>query len=348
MKNIGYFTLIFTFLLFNIFSFAGPKDSLITPVDEFINVDSFEEFTNDSSLAVLPLAPSFKSPNQTKEMSGGFLWTLSILVFTILAGFLVRFKHTRYLRSLFLVSSLIILGFYSGGCPCPISTLQNTAFFIMGNPVNWHTLLLFSGLIPITYLFGRVFCGWICQLGALQEFIFGSSHFKFFQSYRSQQIMRKIRMVAFAALLIQVVITQTNLFKKIDPFAVIYNFYSSSMAGWILAGILLLSSVFIYRPFCKTICPIGLILGWISKIPGASVLGSTENCISCALCSNNCKIRAITHDDKTSILQNEECIRCGECINGCKRNAMSFFLKGKNHPSESTSIPWIKHSKVIS
>jgi len=346
VKSIALTILLLTSLLFSNFVFAGKTDTLPTPADEFLSVDSFQEFKDSAITALTPASSS--SPDIHKEAREGFHWTLLVLSFTILAGFLVRFNYTRYLRSLFLVSSLVILGFYRGACPCPISSLQNTAFFIMGNSVKWQSIILFLGLIPITYFFGRVFCGWICQLGALQEFIFASSRFKFLQSYGAQKSMRSIRAVALGALLIQLSITQTNLFKKIDPFAVIYNFYSPYIIGWVLAAVLLISSVFIYRPFCKTICPIGLILGWISKIPGASILGSESNCISCANCSNNCKIRAITHDNNTSVLQNEECIRCGECITGCKRHAMSFFLNGKKHVSECTSMPSIKQSNVIS
>lgn len=340
------FIITFCLLLLCNRSFAGTPDSSIVPADEFMSVDSLQEFKTDATAAGHTMVSLPGSTEQQKETHEGFYWTAVILLFTILAGFLVRVKRGNSLRSLFLVSSIVILGFYQGACPCPISSLQHTAFFILGNPVKWNSLVLFLGLLPLAYLFGRVFCGWICPLGALQEFVFTSSGFKLLQGYKAQQIMRKIRIIAFVALIIQVSITQTNLFKKIDPFAAIYNFYSPSVTGWILAGLLVISSVFIYRPFCKTICPVGLLLGWISKIPGASLLGTTGNCISCANCSNNCKIRAITHDNETSIVQNEECIRCGACITGCKRNAMSFFLNNKKHRSESASIPFSKKRKA--
>lgn len=142
-------------------------------------------------------------------------------------------------------------------------------------------------------------------------------------------------MLALVALIVQIVITKTNLYKKIDPFATIFNFHSISITGYVIAGILVVSSIFIYRPFCKTLCPIGLILGWIGKIPGASVLGTKSNCITCVSCNNNCKIRAITHDSKISILENQECIRCGDCMDGCKKNSIAFYIKGKNHAGKT-------------
>ena len=307
-------------------AFAGWQDSTLNPLEEF------EEFTVDTVVTTLS-SSSHVSPTSSKE-SGGIYWTLTLLFFTILAGVFVRYKYTRQFRSVFLVFSVAILGFYAGACPCAIQSLQNNILLVSGKTVNWHSLIYFAGLIPVTYLFGRVFCGWICQLGALQEFIFQTSRFKLLQNKRSQQIMRKIRIAVVLLLVIQLLITGTNLYKHIDPFRVIYNFYSSYPVGWWLVAVLVISSFLIYRPFCKTICPVGLLLGLISKIPGASVLGVKESCITCKRCNNQCSIRAITHENKVSILDNQECIRCGECLNGCVKDALSFSRNSQKHPSK--------------
>jgi polyferredoxin len=204
-----------------------------------------------------------------------------------------------------------------------------------GVDVKWQSVLLFAGLIPLTYLFGRVYCGWICHLGALQEFIFRNSSFRLFQTEAAQKIMRVIRIVALFALLTQLLITGTNLYKRIDPFTTIYNFHSASVIGWILATIVILTSFFVYRPFCKTICPVGLMLGWISKIPGASVLAVRHNCISCVKCSKGCNIKAITHDARISVLDNQECIRCGECLHQCVKDSLFFSTTSRSHPSKT-------------
>ena len=346
MKYPLFFVFLIAFISFNPNSFGGVNDSAGKQLDEFLSVDSFKEFNNDSTLKTGQVTTSTTMHRGNSENAGNFYWTLGILLFTVIAGILSRIKGAAGYRALFLLISLAILGFYRGSCPCSISSLQSTAFAIMGLGIKWGSMLLFTGLLVTSYFFGRVFCGWICQLGALQEFIFASSHFRFLQGYRAQQIMRRIRMIVLAALIIQMLISQTNLYKSIDPFIAIFNFYSSSVVAWILAFILILSSVFIYRPFCKTVCPVGLMLGWVSKIPGASVLSTNENCISCSNCSNKCRIRATTYEGGISTLQNQECIRCGECSIACKRNGISFYRAGNKHPSESASKR-VFHSKDI-
>lgn len=302
----------------------------------------FEEYQTDSVFATDSVSISALQHSKTgKSEVNGIAWTLSVVAFTILAGIFVQFKRTRQFRSLFLVLSVVILGFYRGGCPCSIQSLQNGILWLSGHSGKWPSLLLFAGLLPVTYLFGRVYCGWICQLGAFQEFIFKTSSFKLFQSQQSQKIMRIIRTIVLLVLIAQLIITKTNLYKSIDPFATVYSFYSSHWISWILVAIIIISSFIIYRPFCKTLCPVGLILGWISKIPGASVLGIKQNCISCVKGSRECSINAITHDNKISVLENEECIRCGECLKECPKGALAFFRRTRKHPDKFECKPSI-------
>lgn len=325
--------LIVCLLLFTALRFSFAQDSAANSFSEF------EEFKTDSVITDLSSSSAIHDLHDNKTKPDEIIWISSVLLFTVLAGIFVRFKRTRQLRSLFLVLSIIVLGFYRGACPCSVQSFQHGILLLSGIAVKWKSILLFAGLIPITYLFGRVYCGWICHLGALQEFIFKTSSFKFFQNERAQKIMRMIRTAALLLLIAQLLITGTNLYKQIDPFATIYNFYSPYLVSWILVFIVIASSFMMYRPFCKTFCPVGLVLGWISKIPGASVLAVKQNCISCVKCSRDCKIKAITHDTKISVIENQECIRCGECLNGCIKDALVFSTKSRNHPAKVECKP---------
>jgi polyferredoxin len=306
--------------------------------DSLITADEFEEFTGDSIITSISSAGSTEIHKNSSPAD--IYWTLAILLLTAGASLLLRFKSTRQLRSMFLVLSIVTLGFYRGGCPCSIQSFQHGILSFTGSLVRWPSLLLFAALLPVTYFFGRVYCGWICQLGALQELIFKTSSIRIFQSERSQKIMRGIRILALFILISQLLITQTNLYRHIDPFAIIYNFYSEYYIGWILVTVIFISSFLMYRPFCKTICPVGLALGWISKIPGASVLGVKESCTPCTLCSKSCKINAITNDKKISILDNQECIRCGDCMNSCRKNAFTFYRRNQKHLSKIACKPF--------
>ncbi|MDA3844852.1 MAG: 4Fe-4S binding protein [Candidatus Kapabacteria bacterium] len=306
--------------------------------DEF---EDFEEFSDSSSAACPPTGCEGCDSNTSSGEDDGrwdstFTWLFWVTIFTILSGIFVRFAPTRKLRPVFLIASIVILGFYRGACPCPISSIQNVFLGILGEASPWQLMLWFLSLIPITYLLGKVWCGWICHLGALQEFIYLPNKIKAFSGERSQKIMRYLRRFFVLALLVQLIITRDNLYIHYDPFKVAFNLISANMTGWILLGLVLLTSLFIYRPFCKSFCPIGLVLGWIAKIPGASVLDENGSCKGCKSCSTACRHDAIVRVGKHSVIDNKDCIMCGDCMDSCANKGLLLFRKGKNHNDKNT------------
>jgi hypothetical protein len=68
----------------------------------------------------------------------------------------IRFKFTRKLRVLFLLAAVVVIGFLKGGCPCMISSFTETMLGAFGAGKPWVNSLWFLGLIPVTYVFGRV------------------------------------------------------------------------------------------------------------------------------------------------------------------------------------------------
>lgn len=348
MKHVAYYILIALTVFTYSLSFAGTdeftefnddiefvdnsniEDEFTETSDEFSNTDEFSNAEDEFS--------EFSDGEMTETKSNTnwnrFYWAIAILVFTIIAGILVRFEKTRKIRPIFLLAAVVILGFYRGG-PGIISSFQNTFLFFIGTNDKWPAIVLFLGLIPITYFFGKVFCGWACYLGAIQEFLY-IGKFKIFQSEKAQKVMRIIRYVIFGILLLQLTLTQGIEWSKIGPFKVIFNLFSPNITGYILLAILLVSSLFIHRPFCKVACPAGLVFGWVTKIPGASVLGITNSCAGCKTCSTSCNINAITRKGQISKLDNQECIMCGECMSDCKIKSIHPFRKGENHHGKIT------------
>jgi polyferredoxin len=206
-----------------------------------------------------------------------------------------------------------------------------------GVEFHWISIVWFLSLIPITYLFGRVFCGWICHLGALQELLYHPGRLSVFTSIKAVRIMKVLQYLFFIVLVIQLLVQQKIFWCSIDPFLSIFQMmlaYNFEILSAVLVGLLLLTSLVSYRPFCRAVCPVGLVLGWIEKIPGASVLGMKGGCISCTQCSKACNAKAITRKENMSILNNEECIMCGECIDACPKNSIGFFRLSKRNPSK--------------
>lgn len=293
--------------------------------------DEFEDYNPQSDTATAPSAqPAEESILIYKHR---LFFPILSLIMTALAGIFIRFPATRKLRGLFLALSAAVLGFYVGACPCPISSFSYTIIAMTGGNFIWENMLWFLALIPLTYIFHKTWCGWVCHLGALQEFLFiPANKLDFLKTRKAQSVMKYMRYALVVLLIVQLIITHSYLFNKIDPFKTAYNLgFNAGYIEWILLGLLILTSVFMYRPFCKAACPIGLVLGWVSKLPGAAVLDKNEDCVSCTICASGCNQQAIYRENKISILDNKECIACGECMNHCKKCSIKIYRKNEKH-----------------
>ena len=81
-----------------------------------------------------------------------------------------------------------------------------------------------------------------------------------------------------------------------------------------------LTAIFIYRPFCRFICPLGAIYGLFNKISLFGMKVNHVKCINCNLCTDHCKMDCQHVGDS-------ECIACGECRKVCPVQAISLGKK---------------------
>lgn len=88
---------------------------------------------------------------------------------------------------------------------------------------------------------------------------------------------------------------------------------------------IVVGSVFVFRLFCRFLCPLGGLYGLFNKFSFFGIKLEQSKCIDCGKCISHCKLD-IRH------VGDQECISCGECINVCPTQAISFkggriFLK---------------------
>lgn len=300
------------------------SDELKSAGDTFLITD---EFKKDTTLENNLITQSQKV-EQKSTFINYFLIEIGVLfLLIVIISYLIKYSLFRKTRIIFLLGTIVYLGFYKGGCPCMISSFEDSILIFFDNKIKFTSLIWFIGLIPLTYFFGKIWCGWLCHFGGLQEFLFGFSRFDILKTESSQKILKVIQICSFFLLVCQLIITKKMIFCEFDPFKVAFNLFSESKIGYFLLGLLLLSSVFVYRPFCRMFCPIGLILGFVSLIPFAKRVRKKEYCISCYACNKRCKQKALIYKDKKSILNVENCISCGECFGICKKDSLKFSRK---------------------
>lgn len=250
--------------------------------------------------------------------------TLHLRLWYILSVFGLLFYILRWnrLRQPFLFLSLILLGFYLSGPPDPINAV--TGLFIPKTAQWWTGLILVAVPVVISLLWGRVFCGWICPLGAVQEFMNMDSSKRPFptQMDRPLKYLKYLLLIALGYLAWR---TGYNYWADFEPSRSLFTFHGSLIALIILGGFLLVS-IFISRPFCRYLCPLGAILAITSRIAPFKMRADADRCMVCNKCIQGvCPMDAISafnpEIDLPSI-SSAECITCGRCQKVCSKSAL--------------------------
>jgi len=235
---------------------------------------------------------------------------------------------------------------------CPLGSLQ-------GSYDNGAPTILYVGGILLLYalLFGRMICGWLCPFGLIQELLYKIKSPKL----KKSPVTRILSFLKYVILVFFVIIVPAIYALRGAPTPAFCKYICP--AGTIEGGLILLSnkvndgffsmlgplftwkfmlmvsivvgSVFIFRLFCRFICPLGALYGLFNKLSVFGVKVDENKCTHCNLCVAQCKCD-IHH------VGDQECIFCGDCIDVCPTKAISWkgpkiFLKANDIPADATT-----------
>lgn len=226
-------------------------------------------------------------------------------------------------------------------------------------------------LIAMTLLLGRVYCSVICPLGVMQDVISWISGRRKKKKYRfsyspEKKYLRYGMLVLFVVTLVAGIGSVAALLAPYSSYGRIasnllapvyqcgnnvlayfaermdsYAFYSTEV--WIksLPTFIIAALTFIIigilawrngRTYCNTICPVGTILGFLSRHSLLRINIDAEKCNACGLCSRKCKAACINGDKHE--VDYSRCVACMDCIDTCKHGAISFGMRKKAKKNE--------------
>jgi ferredoxin len=238
---------------------------------------------------------------------------------------------------------------------------------------GWIILL---GILLLTLLLGRIYCSVLCPLGILQDVVNWVAKLVFKKKRRFSYGNPKniLRYVVLGVVVLAFLFNFTLFVGLFDPYSAYGRVATHLFKPVYLFGNNLLASYFAYtesyylyeveimitsmlafttaiitllivgllawlngRTYCNTICPVGTILGFLSKYSFFKVRIDNAKCNSCGLCSMNCKASCIDAASKT--IDYSRCVDCFNCIGKCNRGAMKYGGKQtkKLEVSEVTS-----------
>ena len=259
---------------------------------------------------------------------------------------------------------------YLGRLPIQMHELAHIQF--VPSLLNGH-VGIFIFWIALTLLFGRIYCSAICPLGIMQDVIARCRRKRRYKSQKSQHLLRNGLLTACVTGLLLNFYLIVNL---LDPYGiygrmVTHLFRPLVIAGhnlvafvanaqgfhsiWLVQNIISWQSIVISlvmlllvaylswqygRLYCNTICPVGAVLGILSRFSLFRVR-LRKDCISCGLCEQRCKAECI--DSKAKTVDGSRCVACFNCLNVCKQGSLLYGINtaksGSANKEKSDGVP---------
>lgn len=243
---------------------------------------------------------------------------------------------------------LCLPGLNCYSCPgalgsCPIGSLQA----VLGSPKFQMSFYVVGFFLFTGAILGRVVCGFLCPFGLVQDLLY---KIPFFAKRKNMPGHKGLVWIKYAVLAMMVVILPmfaVNAYGISDPWFCKYLCPSGTLFGGIpliatndglqqaLGGlfiwkmsvllVILVWSLWVYRPFCKYLCPLGAIYGWFNPIALSRFQMDKEACIDCKKCKAACPMDIPVYAKPNSA----ECIKCGKCLQACPTDCIEVALWAK-------------------
>ena len=243
--------------------------------------------------------PDFESGHhlpttQTPPPDNAWYATLDMAVLFValcLASYLVLKRRSRRGVVALSVFCLVYFGFWRKGCVCPIGAIQNVTLAVFDGGYALPLVVGVFFLLPLLFalFFGRTFCAAVCPLGAIQDLVVLKPIQVPMWLEHSLSLLRYVYLAAavlFAATGSAFVICQY------DPFVGFFRL-SGTTSMLVFGAILLLAGTLLARPYCRYLCPYGVVLGWLSWVARWHPRIDPQQCVQCHLCREACPVNAI-------------------------------------------------------
>ena len=208
--------------------------------------------------------------------------------------------------SIFIISEIAFLcniNVPCSNCPlsfgiCPAGTMQR---FTQIKGFTMYISVILIGIIG--FLFGSTLCGWACPIGFIQDLLNVSP-------IKNQKLSNKLKHFRYVSLFLCILI----IFIELN-----YEFFSNRGLGvfnlYIISAciLFLLVALFVKRPFCRFLCPLGLIYGKFNERGLLKVYLDKKKCSGCLECAKVCVVEL----NPISEVNNDLCVKCFNCKKVC-------------------------------
>ena len=215
-----------------------------------------------------------------------------------LATYFAYKQRSRKNIFLLMLFSIIYFGFFRKGCICPIGAIQNVSLALF-NPayvIPLSVIAFFVLPLIVTLFYGRTFCAAVCPLGVMQDLVVLKP------VKVSKGLATVLGLFPYIYLGLGVLFAATGagfVICQYDPFVGFFRFGVEFNMAVFGISMLVLGTV-VARPYCRFLCPYGVLLNWMSRLSKRHVRITPSACNNCRLCEASCPFGAIVIPEETA------------------------------------------------
>jgi NapH/MauN family ferredoxin-type protein len=228
---------------------------------------------------------------------------------------------------------------------CPFGAVEGFFTYITTGHylqrIYTSSFVLMGIIILLTLIFGRVFCSFLCPLGAIQEWIRGLG--KKIRIKKDLELpvwldkyARYLKYVILAVIVYFSYKTGDLIFRGYDPFNALMHLgeeFDEKVAGYSILAVVLLASLFSRNWWCRYFCPLGAALGIIKKISPFRIKRNEASCISCGKCDVVCPAKL--NISNVEEVNSADCISCLGCVKNCPNSSLKATTFGREIPKKN-------------
>lgn len=256
-------------------------------------------------------------------------------------------RSTRRLavfRTGYLLFTLGFIGWYAQGQLSIVNLTALLQALVAGRGLGFFlydpmTVILWGCVLFSSFLWGRgTFCGWLCPFGAMQELVgklAGALGVRRIQvSERLDARLKRVKYLVLGAILLVacVSVPWADRLVEVEPFKTSITLVFVRAWPFVLwAGGLIVLSAFVYKGYCRYLCPLGAGMAVLGRLRGFKWIARRAECGQpCQRCRSDCAYQAIR---KSGQIDYNECFQCLDCV--------------AIHNSEALCVPLIMQSRQL-
>ncbi len=224
----------------------------------------------------------------------------------------------------------------------PIASLMNLkALLLTGEMPAMHAagMLLLIAFLAMSWIFRKSFCGWLCPVGTLSEYLWRLGRQTFGRTFRlpravdiALRSLKYILLGLFGYAVASMPVEGIRAFLE-GPYGVVadvkmLNFFRYlGLTGGIVMAVIVLASVFVQNFWCRYLCPYGALMGLVSMASPLRIRRETGVCIDCGKCAKACP--SALPVDRLITIRSAECTGCMQCVAECPAAGALFLSAPK-------------------